>query len=332
MLFNEVFAASSKFDGTLPIQGTAIAKEWDTLYIFLVILSAIFFVGIVAAMVLFVHKYRSSRHKVAADIHGHTWLEIVWTAIPTVLVLGIFVWGWVIYRRMVTPPANAYEIRVIGKQWLWQFQYDDGRMTTGKLYVPVHTPVKLVMTSDDVLHSFFIPAFRVKQDTVPGMYTSVWFEASVEGEHDIFCAEYCGAAHSGMLGKVIVLSAENWEKWKRGKDVDKLLAHESDTGAGANGSLITQGAKLAAVKGCVACHTGDGVHGIGPSYKGLYGAVRTFMDGSSTRADDNYIRESIENPQAKVVKGFNPVMPTFKGLVSENEMNALIAYIKSRKG
>lgn len=338
-MFNEAFAS------TLPLQGSDIAGKWDNLYNFLLWLSIFFFVVILIAMVYFAVKYRHQSGHKPKYLTGNMTLEVVWTIIPTILLMIIFGWGYSVYHDMTQAPPDAYEIRVIGKQWLWQFQYDDGRMTTGELYVPLNRPVKLIMTSEDVIHSFFVPNFRIKQDVVPGMYTSVWFEATVPGKHQVFCAEYCGTAHSGMLAKVIVLEPTQWEAWKQGKQLgaipeagqevaktDQLQMTQASVRTSLPArSLVAQGKKIFETKGCVSCHTTDGVSRIGPSLKGLYGSNVQLADNSVVKADENYIRESIENPQAKIVKGFNPVMPTFKGTIAEAEMNALIAYIKNLK-
>ncbi len=323
--------------GGLPLQGTEIAAKWDTLYGFLFWLSVFFFILIVGGMIYFAVKYRHQKGHRTKYITGNHSLEIVWTVIPTVLLLVIFSWGYYVYRAMVQAPPGAYEIRVIAKQWMWQFQYDDGRLTLGEVFVPMNQPVKMVMSSEDVLHSFFIPNFRVKQDVVPGMYTTVWFEATVPGRHQIFCAEYCGTSHSEMLANLYVLEPGEWEAWKKGKKPTSVASGggtgstQAPTGALALGGLAEQGKKLMTTKGCLACHSDDGSPKVGPSYKGIYGHKVEFVDGSSTTVDDNYLRESIENPQAKVVKGFAPVMPPFKGLLSEDEMNAILAYIKSLK-
>lgn len=325
----------ANFFGTLPIRGTEIAGQWDMLYIFLVLLSLVFFVIVVGAMIFFAYAYRKERHPKAAYIEGNHLLEFIWTAIPTVLVMIIFVWGYVVYRNMVQAPSDAYEIRVIGKQWLWQFQYDNGRAEINKLYVPVNKPVKLVMTSEDVLHSFFVPDFRIKKDVVPGLYTEVWFEATVAGEHHVFCTEYCGTSHSAMIAKVIALQPEQWQQFIKGREISGSTVGDAAAGDSAPKlqlvSLAERGKELSRSKGCVACHSDTGANGIGPTHKALYGAQVELVDGTMVTADENYLRESIENPQAKIVKGFNPVMPTFKGLLKEEEMNALIAYIKSVK-
>jgi cytochrome c oxidase subunit 2 len=263
----------------------------------------------------------------------------------------IFVWGYVVYNKMVSAPTDAMEIHVVGKQWLWQFQYEDGRSTIGEVFVPTHKPVKFIMTSQDVLHSMFIPNFRVKQDVVPGMYSSVWFEANVAGKHQIFCTEYCGAAHSKMLAQVVALDEAEWNAWKNGRkilpdNIPKAGAQASVqmtdptqmTAAAAvpTLSLVEQGKARFAKTGCVACHSVDGsakvgTTGVGPSLKGLFGSKVDLVAGAPATADENYLRESIEDPTAKIVKGFNPVMPTFKGQLSEGDLTALIAYIKSLK-
>lgn len=325
----------------LPIQATDIAAKWDYLYLFLVGLSVFFFILVVGGMIVFAYKYRQSASPKSKYIVDNHFLEAFWTVIPTILLMVIFAWGWSVYKAMVQAPVDSYEVRVIGKQWLWQFQYDDGRTTVGDLYVPVNKPVKLVMTSDDVIHSFFVPNFRIKQDVVPGMYTTVWFEANIPGQHQVFCTEYCGTAHSEMLAKIFVLDDAQWKAFKKGEKIVGIPVvgvggvpmpkTETKLQGATLSPLALQGKTLTQSKGCVACHSDDGTTKVGPSFKGLYGRNVELVDGKKVKADDNYIRESIENPNAKVVKGFSPVMPTFKGLLKEEEMNALITYIKSLK-
>ena len=341
---------------TLPVAATDIAQSWDTLYWFLIYTSVIFFVGIFIAMIVFAVKYRKQVHKKPKYIHGHTGLEVVWTIIPSILLFVMFGWGWSVYRDMIHAPSDAMEIRVIGKQWLWQFVYKNGTSSVGDLYVPVNRPVKLIMSSEDVLHAFFIPNFRVKSDVVPGMYTSIWFEAKMPGIHQAFCTEYCGTSHSGMLARVIVLTDDQWKDWVSGKkiDVDSLPADPTFPGyranrlgegmpgqeapkPGAQMSLAEKGKALTASKGCIACHTADGSKLVGPSYKGIYGTevkVTDNNDGGKSKTvtiDDNYLHESIEYSQAKVVDGYPPSMPAYKGLVNEEEIAAIIEYIKSLK-
>lgn len=325
----------------LPIQGSDVAVMWDHLYWFLFWLSVFFFVLVVGGMIYFAFAYRKKEGRKTKYIADHHALEVIWTIIPTILLLIIFGWGWSVYTNMVHAPSDAMEVRVIGKQWLWTFQYDDGRTEASKLVVPLGKPIKLLMSSQDVLHSFFIPNFRVKQDVVPGMYTSVWFEAKVPGEHQVFCTEYCGTTHSGMLAKIEVLEPAQYELWKAGKPYqltgvktpshDLLEAAQSSARlASAHLPLPEQGAKLVQAKGCVACHSTDGTAKIGPSYRGIFGKEAELADGSKIVVDENYIRESIAKPQAKIVKGFNPVMPPYtKEMVGEEDLNAIVAYIKS---
>lgn len=347
MFWNTAYAAS------LPLQGSDVAVRWDALYNFLLILSLFFFVLIVGAMVYFAIKYRYRPGAARAKyITGNHMLEAIWIIIPTVLLMVIFGWGYSVYHDMTQAPTDAYEVRVIAKQWLWQFQYENGTMTTGELYVPLNRPVKLIMTSEDVLHSFFIPNFRIKQDVVPGMYTSVWFEAKVPGQHQIYCAEYCGTAHSGMLAQAIVLDEGQWKDWYAGKKLGAIPkagealaqnqpAAKSDAlpTSQANAvfkpelglNLAQQGKHLSETRGCIACHSADGSSKIGPTFKALYGHAVELSDGSHVQADENYLRQSIEEPQARLVKGYSPVMPTFKGQMNSVEINALVAYIKSLK-
>lgn len=334
------------FNGTqiagLPIQATDVAAKWDSLYLFLLGLSAFFFVIVVGGMLVFAYKYRQSASPKSKYIVDNHFLEAFWTVIPTVLLMVIFAWGWSVYKSMVQAPSDAYEVRVIAKQWLWQFQYDDGRTTIGELYVPVNKPVKLVMTSDDVIHSFFVPNFRIKQDVVPGMYTSVWFEANIPGQHQVFCTEYCGTSHSGMLAKIFALDEVQWKAFKKGEKITGLpnvgvggmampVSESAKLESKALSPLALQGKTLMQAKGCVACHSDDGTIKVGPSMKGIYGHDVELVDGTKVKVDDNYLRESMENPAAKVVKGFSPVMPTFKGLLKEEDLNAIITYIKSLK-
>jgi cytochrome c oxidase subunit II len=349
MFFTKAHAA------TLPIQGTDIAASWDHLYDFLLWLSVFFFVLVVGAMIYFAVKYRHRPGFRPKYITGHHLLEAIWIFVPTVLLMVIFGWGYWVYHGMTQAPLDAYEIRVIGKQWLWQFQYDNGRTTVNELFAPLGKPVKLVMTSEDVLHSFFVPNFRIKQDVVPGMYTSVWFEAKVPGKHQVYCTEYCGTSHSGMLAKLVVLDEQQWQQWYSGRKLGEIpdaadgagqliradarkpapeLTDEVRTAQARPvelSVLARQGKHFYETKGCVACHSADGTAKAGPSFKGVYGRKVEFITGAHAVADDNYLRESIELPNARVVKGFQPVMPAFKGLVSETEMNALIAYIRSLK-
>jgi cytochrome c oxidase subunit 2 len=338
---------SQAFANMLPLQGTDVSVRWDHLYEFLLWLSVFFFVLVVGAMLVFAVKYRASQPGLRTKyITGNHLLEAAWIAVPTVLLMVIFVWGFSVYHGMTAAPSDAYEIKVIAKQWVWQFQYDNGKTTSSDLYVPLNKPVRLLMTSEDVLHSFFVPNFRIKQDVVPGMYTGVWFEARVPGKHQIFCAEYCGTSHSGMLGKVVVLDPQQWKDWNAGKklgpipnagseltqaDIDEWKSQGGGQSTITPLSLVAQGKSHFETKGCTSCHTVDGTSKIGPSLKGIFGSQVALNDGSLVKADENYLRESIELPSAKLVRGYQPLMPTFKGVLNASELNALVAYIKSLK-
>jgi cytochrome c oxidase subunit 2 len=336
------------YAGSVPLQGSEIAARWDSLYSFLVWLSVFFFILVVGGMIYFIFAYPHRAGRKTTYITGNHLLEGLWIAVPTILLLAIFGWGYSIYHSMTQAPSDAYEVRVIGKQWLWTFQYDNGKTMVNEVYVPMNRPVKFIMTSEDVLHSFFVPNFRVKQDVVPGMYSSVWFTATVPGKHQVYCAEYCGTSHSGMLAKIIVLDDDQWEAWSQGKklgeipeagtEVAEASSNTSDavqtSSAGrtsATVSLVEQGKVLYQKNACASCHSTDGTKKIGPSHKGLFGRQVELADGRVVVADENYIRGHIENPQASLVKGYQPVMPTFKGLLTETEMNALISYMKSLK-
>ncbi len=329
----------------MPIKGSEVAGSWDKLYIFLLWLSLFFFVLVIGGMIYYAIAYRKGALKKTKYVVGSHSLEFLFVTIPTILLMGIFVWGWIIYRDMVQPPVDAYEVTVIGKQWSWDFLYDNGRVETNRLYVPHGKAIKLKMTSQDVIHSFFIPNMRVKQDVVPGMYTSIWFEPSVAGTHHIFCTEYCGTSHSGMIAKLFVLNEAQWKDFNAGKKIPdpdwaegsqaaeyvKVAANAPAQGEGAvQIPLVDQGRELFKNKGCTACHSADTAENkLGPSLKGIFGTEVELVNGEKVKVDDNYLRESIEVPSAKLVKGFQPVMTPFKGMLTEQELNALITYIKS---
>lgn len=303
-------------------QASTMASPVDDLFDFILITSLISFVIIVFGKLFFLIRFwRKKRPEhLTPYIHGHTVTELSVAGVLTVWVMVIFYWGWVEYKKLRVAPAGAMEIQVIGKQWLWEIQYPDGRRLTNELVVPKGRPVKLIMTSRDVIHSFFVPNFRVKQDVLPNTYTSLWFEATEVGDHPIFCAEYCGTAHSGMTGKVRVLEPEEFEAWQ----FSEYIKEETK-------DLFQMGKELFSAKGCQACHSVDGTKGVGPSQKGIFGTEEELQDRTKVKVDENYIRESLMEPNKKVVKGFQPVMPTFQGQLKEEEINALIAYIKSLK-
>ncbi len=332
----------------LPEASTA-AKNFTGLYDFIFYISLIGFVGVVLALLYFVIFYH--RKKIDPEttpyIHGHAVLESSVAVGLFVIVMIIFYWGWMDYKKIIQSPSNSLEINVTAKQWLWGFEYLNGRKFTNELTVPKGKPVKLIMTSSDVLHSFFVPAFRLKQDVVPGTYTTLWFNATETGTYEVFCAEYCGTAHSGMLAKIKVVEPGEYDHWQKIWEWEKQLGVSSTTSAVAEKSVtsaegqkgeekkennispVERGQKLFTEKGCTACHTVNGSPLVGPSLKAVFGHEVELEGGKKVLADENYIRESIVEPQSKIAKGFQPVMPTFKGTLSDDEINALVAYVKS---
>ncbi len=289
------------------------AGRVDALYIFLLIVCGMMTLLIFACLVYFAARYRHRPGVAAEQIEGSTQLEIVWTTIPFLVFMVIFVWGAVVYFKEHTPPRDASEVYVVAKQWMWKLEHAEGQREINELHVPVGRDVKMIMTSQDVIHSFFVPAFRIKQDVLPGRYTVAWFRATKPGIYHLFCAEYCGTQHSGMVGSVIVMEPAQYEAWMNG---------------GQSGPLSATGGKVFAELGCVTCHRSDG-QGRGPNLQGVFGKPVALADGRTITADENYLRECILDPGAKRVKGFQPIMPTFQGLVSEEQVNALVAYIKS---
>lgn len=293
------------------------AARVDALYFFLVALTAFFTILISAAVVYFAIKYRRKKKEDAGEpVHGAMWLEATWTIIPLLIVLFIFGWSTTIFFSMARPPADAMDVYVVGKQWMWKFQHPDGHAEVNELHVPVGVNVKLTMTSQDVIHDLYIPDFRVKADVLPGRYTHLWFNATKPGRYRMFCAEYCGTNHSGMGGWVTVMEPAEYQQW---------LA-----GAMGRGTMAQTGEKLFNDLACSTCHKAD-TKGRGPTLVGLYGKAVSLEDGRSVEADEAYLRESIVNPRAKMVKGFQPLMPTFQGLITEENLLLLIEYIKSLK-
>ncbi|HEX5133553.1 MAG TPA: cytochrome c oxidase subunit II [Candidatus Krumholzibacteria bacterium] len=290
-------------------------------------------IGITLVMIFFALKYNRKRRSVGEDVHGHKMLEIVWTVIPTILAFGFFWYGWEGYRLLKSPPADSIQVHVTGRMWSWNHEYANG-VQSPELYVPVDKPVKINLTSQDVIHSYFIPAFKVKQDAVPGVPNLfLWFQATTVGDYDIFCAEYCGTRHSAMLSKVHVLPQEEFDAWLASEG-EKVVAMEkaAESAEGDDAGLAILGKQLAQAKGCAACHSVDGSKLIGPSFKGIYGHQVTVVTGGSERditVDDEYIKHSMLEPTADIVKGYQPLMPSQKGLVTDAEIKALTAYIKS---
>lgn len=310
----------------LPEVASNFAGRVDNVLIFITVISLIFFILITALLVYFSIRYRKkSDDDETPYITGNETLEIIWTLVPSVLLIIIFVWAFLVYKDMRTPPKDATEIIVTGRQWLWQFEYGNGSKTINELYLQKNRPVRLVMRAEDVLHSFFVPAFRVKQDLIPGRYTQLWFTPTKIGTFDLFCAEYCGTGHSAMLAKVNVLSPESYDRWAKGGEVEGAII--GDQGL----SLLEKGEKLYKERGCNACHSIDGSVLVGPSFKGLFGREGEFQDGSKYVADENYIRNSILIPQGQIVKGYQPVMPSYKGILSGDDVTAIIEYMKTLK-
>jgi len=296
-----------------PEQASAMARNVDALYIFLLIVTGMMTLLIFVCLFYFAARFRHRPGVRAEQIEGSTPLEITWSTIPFLVFMVIFAWGAVVYFKERTPPADSAEVYVVAKQWMWKLEHAEGQREINELHVPVGRDVKLIMTSQDVIHSFYIPAFRIKQDVLPGRYTVEWFRATKPGVYHLFCAEYCGTQHSGMVGDIVVQEPAQYEAWMNG---------------GSSGPLSATGEKVFAELGCATCHRND-AQGRGPNLQGVFGKPVQLEDGRTVTADENYLRECILDPGAKRVKGFQPIMPTFQGLVTEEQVNALVAYIKS---
>jgi len=295
-----------------PDQASTIARGVDHLYYFLTAVDLFFTALIFLTIFYLAVKYRRRKaDERASQFSEHLPLEILWTAIPMGLVVVMYLWGSSLFIRNSRPPTASTEVFVIGKQWMWHLQHPEGVREINELHVPVGRPIKLTMTSEDVIHDFFIPAFRVKKDVVPGRYSSIWFEATKTGRYHFFCAQYCGAYHSHMTGWVDVMDPVAYQHWL--------------SGAIKGESMAAAGAQLYQQFGCITCHG----TGKGPSYAGLYGKPVLLSNGQTVIADDNYLRESILDPSAKIVKGYTAIMPTFRGQLTEEQILQLIAYIKS---
>lgn len=298
-----------------PEQASTVAGRVDALYFFLVAVS-VFFAGLIFTLVAYFSiKYRRRPDRKQADpVPDHLGLELAWTLIPLGIVMVAFIWGARLFVTLSRPPADALEIAVVAKQWMWKFQHPTGQREINELHVPLGRPVKLTMASEDVIHSFFVPAFRVKMDVVPGRYTTAWFEASKTGEYHLFCAEYCGAQHSVMTGRVVVLEPVKYVEWLRGR----IVAEPPEV----------LGERLFAQLGCNACHHPDRPQ-LAPFLEGVYGTQRLLVTGETVIADESYLRQSILDPAAAVTAGYAPIMPSYRGRVTEEELSQLIAYIKS---
>jgi cytochrome c oxidase subunit 2 len=298
-----------------PDKATEMAGDIDALYFAFLGISA-FFTLLIATLVLYfaVRYKRRTNDEVGQPEKAGMWLEVTWSVIPLCILMGMFVWGTKVYVDAYRPPSDAVEYFVTGKQWMWKFQHPEGQREINHLHVPVGQPIRLTMTSEDVIHSFFVPAFRIKADVLPGRYTSLWFKASKPGTYTLFCAEYCGAEHSRMIGSVTIMEPGDYEAWLAG----------ADTGP----TPVASGQELFQTKACNTCHRPDSA-ALAPILNGQFGKSVELVDGEIVQINADYIRQSILEPFAKVVKGYQPLMPTYQGQLSEDEILQLISYIKS---
>ena len=303
----------------MPEGASTVAAEVDGLFYFVTWASAVLFAGVIGAMIYLAVRYRRRHEREVPEIVvPNKLIEISWIVVPTILVLILFNWGFKLYIKMGIAPPDSYEIVVRGSQWKWDFEYPDGTTTTNEVHVPIDRPVRFKMSSIDVLHSLFVPAFRVKQDVLPDRYTYIWFQATKQDTFQVYCTEYCGTAHSGMLASLVAESQDKFETWLK------------SAGAAEDVPLPQLGANLYEQQMCIQCHTIDGNPGIGPTFQGLYGKTETMDDGSTVQVDDNYLRESILEPGAKVVQGYQNIMPAAYGSMNERQIAGLIAFIQEQ--
>src|SRR6266540_891287 len=300
----------------IPEGASTVSGKVDALYFYLSGVTVFFTLLISGVLTFFVIKYRRrTPFEIPRPIAGSHKLETIWSVIPFIIAMSMFGWSAQIYFENARSPKNANEIYVVGKQWMWKIQHSTGQREINELHVPIGRKIKLIMTSEDTIHDFFIPAFRIKADVLPGRYTTQWFEATKPGTYHLFCAEYCGMNHSGMIGSVIVMKPTDFDNWLSGNSSQQ--------------SPAVAGQQLYQTLGCVSCHGPAGEGGRGPALAGLFGSQTTLTNGQTLIADEGYIRESIENPQAKLVSGFGPIMPTFQGQISEEQLLQILAFIKS---
>jgi len=300
----------------VPDSASTFSWQVDALYFYLSGVTLFFSLLISAVLIFFVIRYRRrTPWEIPRPVAGSHKLETVWTVIPFLIAMTMFAWGARVYFNQYKTPADAVEIYVVGKQWMWKLQHATGQREINQLHVPVGRKIKLIMTSEDVIHDFFVPAFRTKADVVPGKYTTLWFEATTPGTYHLFCAEYCGMNHSGMTGSVVVMEPREFDNWLSG-----------NTGTS---TPAAAGQQLFQSLGCASCHGANGEGGRGPVLAGVFGQKTQLQNGETQTVDEAYIRESITNPQAKLVAGFGPIMPTFQGQVSEDQLLQLVAFIKS---
>jgi cytochrome c oxidase subunit II len=300
----------------VPESASTFSWKVDALYFYLSGVTLFFTLLISGVLIFFVIRYRRrSPYEIPRPVAGSHKLETVWTVIPFIIAMTMFAWGARVYFEQYKPPENAMEVYVVGKQWMWKLQHATGQREINELHVPVGRKVKLIMTTEDVIHDFFVPAFRTKADVIPGRYTTIWFEATKPGRYHLFCAEYCGMNHSGMTGSVIVMEQREFDDWLSGNTGSMTPA--------------TAGQQLYQTLGCASCHGANGEGGRGPILAGIFGNNQQLQNGDTVRVDEGYVRESILNPQAKLVAGFGAIMPTFQGQVSEDQLVQLLAFIKS---
>ncbi|MEP6706809.1 MAG: cytochrome c oxidase subunit II [Pyrinomonadaceae bacterium] len=300
----------------IPESASTISGRVDALYFYLCGVTIFFTLLISGVLILFVIKYRRrTPFEIPRPIAGSHRLEMMWSIIPFLISMSFFAWGAKIYFAEYRTPKDGIEVYVVAKQWMWKFQHSTGQREINELHVPVGRKIKLIMTTEDAIHDLFVPAFRIKADVVPGRYTTQWFEATKAGRYHLFCAEYCGMNHSGMGGWVVVMEPTDFDNWLSG-NVNQQ-------------SASTAGQQLYQSLGCVSCHGANAEGGRGPALQGLFNSQMPLNNGQVVKADENYIRESILNPQAKIVAGFGPIMPSFQGQVSEEQLMHLAAYIKS---
>lgn len=300
----------------VPESASTVSGKVDALYFYLSGVTVFFTLLISGVLIFFVIKYRRRMpNEIPRPIAGSHKLEMIWSVIPFIIAMSMFAWGAQIYFQNSRPPKNANEIYLVGKQWMWKIQHSTGQREINELHVPAGRKIKLIMTSEDTIHDFFIPAFRIKADVLPGKYTTQWFEATKAGTYHLFCAEYCGMNHSGMIGSVIVMQPTEFDNWLSGNASQQ--------------SPAVAGQQLFQSLGCVSCHGANGEGGRGPELAGLFGRKVFLTNNQTLTADEAYIRESIENPQAKVVNGFSPIMPTFQGQVTPEQLIQIISFIKS---
>ena len=303
----------------VPPSASTISGKVDALYFYLSGVTLFFTLLISGVLIFFVIKYRRrTPYEIPRPVAGSHKLEMLWSVIPFIIAMSMFAWGAQVYFQMYRPPTNAVEVYVVGKQWMWKIQHSTGQREINELHVPAGRKVKLIMTAEDTIHDFFVPAFRIKADVLPGRYTTQWFEATKPGTYHLFCAEYCGMNHSGMIGSVVVMQPTEFDNWLSGNAGQQTPA--------------VAGQQLYQSLGCVSCHGGNGEGGRGPALAGLFGRQVFLNNGSKVTADEAYIRESIENPQAKLVTGFGPIMPTFQGQVTPEQLIQIMAFIKSLQG